>query len=148
MEMFKLNQKRESFCTDVKADWDKAKIDMAETTKEEKQVLETLEKVKKEQSKIVECQGSNYNEWTDCKGSYQANSGHKYDGFFKNGEIIKGISIYPGGAKYVGEFLNFIPHGYGTFVWSNGDKYFGQWKNGKSHGNGTRVWKDGRKYDG
>ena len=51
------------------------------------------------------------------------------------------MSIYPGGAKYVGEFRDFKPHGFGTFVWQNGDKYYGEWKDGKSDGNGTKLWK-------
>jgi hypothetical protein len=67
---------------------------------------------------------------------------------FIDGQIIKGFSIYSGGAKYVGEFKEYEPHGYGTFFWTNGDKYYGEWKNGKSDGNGTKVWKNGRKYSG
>jgi len=56
--------------------------------------------------------------------------------------------LYPGGSKFVGDFKNNQPHGYGTFLWANGDKYFGEWKDGKIHGNGTKTWKDGRKYLG
>ncbi len=79
---------------------------------------------------------------------YKTQSGHKYTGLFKNGLLVKGVALFPGGAKYVGEFLNFKPHGYGTFVWPNGDKYYGEWKDGKNHGNGTKTWNDGRKYLG
>ena len=32
-------------------------------------------------------------------GSYKAETGHQYEGIFKNGEIIKGVSIYPGETK-------------------------------------------------
>ena len=63
-------------------------------------------------------------------------------------QILKGIALFPGGAKYIGDFKDFKPHGYGNFAWTNGDKYFGEWKNGKSHGNGTKIWKDGREYSG
>ena len=148
LNIFKLNQKRESYCSDVKADWDQLKLEEVETSKEQKQILEAQKKIKEEQSSIVDCQGNNYKKWTKCKGTYKADTGHKYNGFFIGGKIIKGTSIYPGGAKYVGEFKDYKPNGFGTFIWSNGDKYYGEWKDGKSHGNGTKIWKNGRKYLG
>jgi len=148
LDVFKLNQKRESFCVDVKADWDNQKMKEVKASKEQKKILETQKKIKKEQSTMIECQGNNYKEWTKCNGTYKSETGLRYKGLFVNGSIVKGNSIYPGGAKYIGEFKNFQPHGFGTFIWSNGDKYYGEWKDGKSHGNGTKVWKDGRKYLG
>ena len=147
-DIFKLDSKRESYCTDIKTDWDNRKIKEIKTNKEQEQILKAQEKIKKEQSSLIECQENDYKQWTKCKGTYKAESGHKYTGLFVNGKIIKGISIYPGGAKYVGEFKDYKPHGYGTFVWTNGDKYYGEWKDGKSDGNGTKVWKNGRKYLG
>lgn len=148
IELFNLFERRESYCDNIKADWNKSKIDEAKISKEQKEILKAQEKIKKEKSSLIKCQGNEYKKWTNCKGEYKAKTGHKYNGIFKNGEILKGISIYPGGSKYVGEFKNFEPHGYGTFVWTNGDKYFGSWKDGKSHGDGTKVWKDGRQYLG
>ena len=147
-DIFKLDSKRKSYCADIKTDWDNRKIKEIKTNKEQEQILKAQEKIKKEQSSLIECQENDYKQWTKCKGTYKAESGHKYTGLFVNGKIIKGISIYPGGAKYVGEFKDYKPHGYGTFVWSNGDKYYGEWKDGKSDGNGTKVWKNGRKYLG
>ena len=94
------------------------------------------------------CKMCNGLEWKNCTGLYKTQSGHKYTGLFKNGLLVKGVALFPGGAKYVGEFKNFKPNGYGTFVWTNGDKYYGEWKDGKSSGNGTKVWKNGRKYLG
>ena len=67
---------------------------------------------------------------------------------FRDGKIVKGVSIYPGGSKYVGEFIDFKPDGYGTFLWANGDRYYGNWINGKSNGKGTKLWSDGREYAG
>ena len=148
MEVYNLHGKRKSFCTNIKTGWDKLKIDKAEISKEQKQVLKEQEKLKKEQSALIKCQGNDFEQWTNCKGTYKADSGHKYEGLFINGEIVKGLSVYPGGGKYIGEFKNFLPNGFGTFLWKNGDKYYGEWKNGKGHGNGTRTWKDGRKYSG
>ncbi len=148
MEIFKLNGKRVSYCMDVKGNWDKEKIEKAKISKEEKEILKAQEELKKEQESVFICQGNDLKQWTNCKGSYKAESGHRYKGLFKNGKIIKGISRYLGGARYIGDFKNFEPHGYGTFIWANGDKYYGEWQNGKSHGNGTKVWKNGRKYLG
>ena len=148
IDVFNLDEKRESFCNNIKADWDKKKLDEAKIQKEQDQILKAQEELKKEQTTLVDCQGKNYKQWTNCKGEYKSESGHKYEGLFKNGEIFKGISVYPGGAKYVGIFKNFQPDEYGTFVWPNGDKYVGEWKEGKSHGNGTKVWKNGSKYLG
>ena len=148
IQVFTLTGKRESFCTDIKADWDKQKIEEAKISKEQKQILEAQEKIKKEQSALIICQEEDFKKWNDCKGTHKAKNGLKYTGLFKKGKIIKGISIYPGGSKYVGEFVNFKPHGYGTFIWKNKDKYFGEWKNGKANGDGTKVWNDGRKYSG
>ena len=148
MDIFKLDLKRKSDCSNVKADWDKRKIEEVETSKEKKQILEAQEKIKKEQSSLAKCQGNDHKQWTKCKGLYKAETGHKYKGLFVNGKIIEGISIYPGGAKYVGEFKDYVPHGYGTFVWANDDKYFGTFKNDKLHGKGTLFYPDGKRYTG
>ena len=148
IDLFNLLEKRENFCVDVKGDWKKKKIDELKIKKEEKEILKAQEKMKKEQSKLIDCQDEDYKKWTKCIGKYQSKSGHKYDGLFQDGEIIKGTSIYPGGGKYVGVFKNFMPHGYGTFVWKNGDQYLGEWLNGKTSGSGTKIWSDGREYVG
>jgi len=148
MEIFKLNEKRVSLCADVKAGWDKLKIEKTKTKEEQKQISKAQEQIKKEQSSLIKCQGNDHKNWTNCKGQHKTKDGHKYNGLFVNGEIIKGISIYPGGAKYVGDFEDYKPHGYGTFYWKNGDRYYGEWIQGKSHGTGTKIWKNGRKYSG
>ena len=148
MSIFKLNSKRRTRCLDVKADWDKEKIDKDKVKKEQEEILKAQEELRKEQEKVFECQGDNISKWKDCKGTYKSETGHEYKGMFKNGKIIKGISLYPGGSKYVGEFANFKPDGYGTFLYANGDRYYGNWKNGKANGEGTKLWSDGREYAG
>tara|TARA_Y100000590_G_C15678560_1_gene998924 strand:+ start:499 stop:1782 length:1284 start_codon:yes stop_codon:yes gene_type:complete len=148
LAVFTIQSIRKSECLEVKGDWDKDKIEKAKKDKEQEQILKAQEKIKKEQSAIIKCQGSDPANWTNCKGIYQSETGHKYDGLFKNGKIVKGTALFPGGAKYVGEFKNFKPHGFGNFAWTNGDKYFGEWIDGKSHGNGTKMWNDGREYSG
>ena len=148
ISVFNLFEKRESFCKDVKSNWIKKKIDATKAKKEEKEILKAQEKLKKEQSELIKCQGDSYQQWTNCKGRFKANTGYIYIGLFLDGKIVKGTSIYPDGSKYVGEFRDFKPQGYGVFVWANGDKYLGEWKTGKNNGNGTKIWKDGRQYMG
>ena len=148
MELYKLNSKRRTRCLNVKSDWDKEKIDKAQNEKEQKEILKAQEELRKEQEKVFECQGDDISKWKDCKGTYKSETGHEYKGLFKNGKIIKGISLYPGGSKYVGQFINFKPDGYGTFLYANGDRYYGNWKNGKANGEGTKLWIDGREYAG
>jgi len=148
MDMFKLYEKRISYCNVVNAGWDKKKIDKDKLTKEEEAILKAKEKLKKEQEELIVCQGSDYKIWTNCEGTYTAESGHEYTGIFKEGTIISGVSIYPGGSKYVGKFLNFKPDGYGSYFWTNGDRYYGEWINGQSNGSGSKIWKDGREYSG
>jgi len=143
-----MKTKKVSKCIKIKKKWKKGKIEKKKASKEEKAILKAQEKIKKEQSSLTKCQGKDHKKWTNCKGTFKAESGHKYEGLFKNGKILKGSSIYPGGAKYVGDFKDFEPHGFGTFVWANGDRYFGEWKNGKANGGGTKTWKDGREYLG
>ncbi len=148
LDIFKLHSKRISYCADVKADWNKRKIEKEKADKEQKEILKAQEKLKKEEEGLFLCQSESYKEWTNCKGTFVAETGHKYVGIFKNGQIFKGVSLYPGGAKYIGEFKNFKPNGYGTFLWTNGDKYYGSWKDGKNNGDGTKIWINGRKYLG
>ena len=137
--------KKKSDCLNVKAnwnmeEWDEDKREEAEAKKEQEESLQ-LENLSK-------CQDSDSRQWTNCEGTYINENGYKYVGKFKDGKILIGTAIYPGGARYVGGFKNYIPHGEGTFTYSDGSKYFGEWKNGKGHGHGIKTWKDGRKYTG
>ena len=77
IEIFKIQEKKESECSEVKGGWDKDKIEKAEINKEQTQILKAQKQIKKEQSFVVECEGNNYKQWTNCKGSYKAETGHK-----------------------------------------------------------------------
>lgn len=138
--------KRTSYCTNIKADWnieewDIAKKEEAETKKKQEENLEI-------EGSLVECEGGNFKQWTNCKGTRVTENGYKYIGKFKDGKILIGTALYSGGAKYTGSFKNDKPHGEGTFIYSDGSKYFGEWKDGKNHGQGIKTWKGGRKYTG
>lgn len=61
----------------------------------------------------------------------------------------KGTYIYrEGSAKYVGEFVNGQPHGFGTCLYANGDYYRGEWAEGAYSGKGTLYLKDGTEVTG
>jgi len=140
-----IGPKKKSDCANVKAnwnmeEWDEDKREEAEAKKEQEESLQ-LENLSK-------CKGSDSRQWTNCADTYINENGYKYIGKFKDGKITIGTAIYPGGARYVGGFKNYKPHGEGTFTYSDGSKYFGEWKNGKGHGQGIKTWKDGRKYTG
>jgi hypothetical protein len=70
------------------------------------------------------------------------------------GEVVDGLPhgqgtwTYPNGNKYVGEYKNGKKNGKGTYTWPDGHKYVGEFKDGKRHGQGTYTWADGRKYVG
>jgi len=148
INIFKIQEKRESECAEIKGGWNKDIIKNKEADKEKERIVKAKEKIKKEQSAVTKCYGENYKVWTNCTGSFKNETGNIFEGIFKNGQILKGTAFFAGGAQYVGDFKLFKPHGYGNFVWSNGKKYFGEWINGKINGNGTMLWKDGREYSG
>ena len=140
--------KKQSYCSDIKADWSMEDIEVAETNKEQKQISRIQEEMLKKKSSDLECKGTNHNQWNNCFGKFSDKNGFIYIGKFVNGKILDGTALYPGGAKYTGTFENNQPHGQGTFIFSDGSKYYGDWKNGKSDGNGIKVWRNGRKYSG
>jgi len=140
--------KQQSYCIDVKADWNVGKIEISEKGKEQEQTQKIQEEILKNQSSTLKCQGNNFKEWTNCIGSHSAKNGFKFIGKFIDGKIVEGTVLYPGNAKYVGQLKNDLPHGQGNFTFSDGSKYYGEWRNGKGEGNGTKTWRDGRKYSG
>ena len=47
--------------------------------------------------------------------------------------------------KYIGEVVNGLAEGKGTWYGNNGDRYEGEWRNDKKEGKGIYYCKDGRK---
>ncbi len=71
----------------------------------------------------------------DCqngRGSFIYQSGAKYVGEFKDGEIHGvGVCYYTDGSKYSGEWEHRFPHGKGTMTFPDGSKFSGDWRKGK-----------------
>lgn len=105
-------------------------------------------------------------------GTYQFNSGGKYQGSFRNGKMHgsgthisrsgnryegtwyygkrqgKGIMNFSNGDTYSGSFKNDQLQGLGKIRYRNGDSYDGAWKNSKAHGQGKYLFHDGDRYSG
>ncbi len=61
----------------------------------------------------------------------------------------KGTYVYKeGAAKYVGDFMNGKPHGFGVCTYANGDRYRGEWFEGAFGGKGTLYQRDGTEVSG
>jgi hypothetical protein len=56
--------------------------------------------------------------------------------------------LYPSGDTYVGEVVNFQPHGYGIYKYSNGDSFSGNFVNGQRDGNGIFSDANGTEFSG
>ena len=74
----------------------------------------------------------------------------KLDNYSKFPENLNktGSFSWPDGSKYVGEYKNGHPHGFGTYTWPDGDEYVGFWLNGKRHGLGFHSRRNGFVYVG
>lgn len=59
-----------------------------------------------------------------------------------------GTCVYPGGAKYIGDFKGGKIHGKGIFYYQNGDKYIGNWINQSRQGTGRLVFSNKDEYFG
>ena len=92
------------------------------------------------------------------KGTYTWESGQRYVGDFKKGEIngrgkktwpVDELSKFredyiPGREKiYSGDFLNGIPHGFGTFDYQNGSSFSGKFYKGVKYGPGKLINSNG-----
>ncbi len=61
----------------------------------------------------------------------------------------KGTYVYKeGAAKYVGQFKNNLPHGFGVCTYANNDRYRGEWIEGAFGGKGTLSLRDGTEVTG
>ncbi|KAL1503308.1 hypothetical protein AB1Y20_011360 [Prymnesium parvum] len=73
-----------------------------------------------------------------------------YEGTFKANTLSgAGKYTWSDGSTYVGEVLDGLRHGVGTFTAPGGlPAYEGEWSHGMRHGRGVLAYEDGAKYDG
>ena len=60
---------RKTYCEIVKADWNMKKITSEENEKDNEKIKQLQEQMLKEQSASSQCQGNDYNSWTNCMGT-------------------------------------------------------------------------------
>ena len=49
---------------------------------------------------------------------------------------------------YVGDWVNGMRHGHGTYTWHHGGKYVGEWANNTRHGKGVWIYTNGSTREG
>jgi clan AA aspartic protease (TIGR02281 family) len=59
-----------------------------------------------------------------------------------------GTYTWPDGRKYVGEFRDGLPDGQGLYTFANGESYRGEFRANHRAGTGVYRWPDGRSYEG
>lgn len=56
----------------------------------------------------------------------------RYEGILNNGRMNgNGTAIYPSGNRYVGEFKDGVPDGWGTYILADGREMSGNWQAGR-----------------
>jgi hypothetical protein len=79
---------------------------------------------------------------------------NKYEGDIENGKPHgNGTWTQSDGATYVGQWVNGLREGLGTFTWSekspqSGKSYEGEYKNNKRHGKGKLIYDGGHVDEG
>lgn len=98
-------------------------------------------------------------DWVDGKregkGRCTWPDGGFYDGEWKDDKWNGEGTNYIGGGEddpeihfYVGEFVDGLREGHGTYTWPSGDVAEGEWKNGKRNGPCVYIWKNGNILEG
>lgn len=75
----------------------------------------------------------------------------EYDGSFRHGRMHgRGNLELSHGGKYVGDWLDGLPHGQGVAsdIWCDGARYEGAWARGRRHGQGVLTRRDRSTYRG
>jgi hypothetical protein len=98
-----------------------------------------------------EYQGELLHDLPHGKGTmkYTGISQRTYVGDWVNGvREGHGSFLFKDGRSYVGEWADDKKHGTGTSTYFNGQVYTGSWRHGKIHGHGVLVYPDGAVYEG
>ncbi len=94
--------------------------------------------------------GSWVDDKPEGKGVLKYASGDSYDGMVKAGKPNgKGLMVLgASGDRYVGDFVDGLRQGAGTYQASNGDRYVGSWQGGVKSGQGRYTWASGDYWEG
>lgn len=97
------------------------------------------------QSNLPACRGIDVSKWSGCFGTavYHESNRSKFKYNIFNEQI--NLNFHN---KYVGEFKDGLPNGYGAFIFANGNKYVGELKDDKFNGQGTFTLAGGAQYAG
>jgi hypothetical protein len=86
----------------------------------------------------------------DCmngKGVYTCDCGYVFEGFFENGEKVKG-TLTKKDLVYTGQFENDQAHGKGKIIYKDGSAYVGDFAFSEPHGIGIYTLSNGFVYSG
>ena len=67
---------------------------------------------------------------------------------FNNNQLNNQVINYPDGSRYVGQIINGLREGKGTYYLNDGDRYEGEWRNAKREGKGIMYNNNGDRYEG
>ena len=65
-----------------------------------------------------------------------------------NNQLNNQIENYDDGDRYVGQIINGLREGKGTYYYNNGDRYEGDWRNDKMEGKGIFYFNNGNRQMG
>ena len=84
-----------------------------------------------------------------AKEDDEGNINTEYIGNFVNGiREGKGTFTFSNGNEYIGNFVDNKSNGVGRMKYNNGDEYLGNWEEGTKEGMGIYTWKNGYMYIG
>ena len=91
---------------------------------------------------LGEYNGDFANNLPDGRGHWDFESGYHLDGYFSNGKLVSLIYMQmPEGEMYLGDLEDFVPEGFGVFIFDEG-VYYGEVKDGSPTGYGCYLADD------
>ena len=88
--------------------------------------------------------GEGRGEWRVPRGGAEVYVGPMRAGYVHG----RGVSTWPDGNRYEGDFVDGKKHGRGVFTWADGSRYEGDWRDDELTGRGVFTRPDGTGYEG